>query len=1111
MSRPRGLVLAAAVFVLAFPAAAAHADRGPKGRVSVNVDATGRRVALTYAPKQRVIEQKVRLNGTHLEDAFRDAPPAGRKLVLGLDEGLQFGPNKLTVRNLYPDGKVVKRVRHFRVDDVRPIAGITGDNDLHDGVPMLLRARTAPPGASNAERSRFNRHQGNVRLNWTILDRPDGAKAKLRHRHAKQPRFVPDQPGIYRVGLTVTRTGADGSPKGPTASRTMERMLLVDSSQASKAGVFIGTEPLDDTTQGTPTDLRIFGGSSAGTYPIGAGNGQAGPIVNLLFDRCTLTQIGDPLYIDTSTAGVNELTAALISAVDGLQQSGCSLMVVTAGADYGTIGPLGPALDIWTGQATENFAYEGNTNPFWAVWSPAPMPLTAVGKGHGVSNYPYFDGTSPAGRMAGELVPDQNGNYVFRRSTTPAFGVQNTELKFSMDQTGITLPQQGGAPAKFPAGSPGCPGTGQGGFQLVVVGASGEQVLDLIGLTPAQVNGQSVGNGDTFWVNGCTAADGAAYAAALRQVLGQVGTSFNDYPTMIFLQGVGKALPPPAQMTDAETQDLRAVAAMIGDMGGSGGAFLNNEAATSGPGYSFAGQSWPLPGGARSGTEVSSSTPSGPPAQLDGFVRPDQISRLAPAIATSAAAQLGPDIDDYRATQTASAIVHPELSFTTEQYPGAGSQGWQNAMYYLSKNVFDPTLVYNPTDACYAPKMDANWVVYDVRSMYCGGGGGTDCQDPWDTYSSSIAPGEKGSKYVAGNGFSESTWNDVLPQLQTEFSMIENLNCNTASFQLASGTVGSAGDIPVSQIVQATNGYIKKEFAKISDIDAIVGDALEIVASLSNVLAVGANVKGNDFATNVFWGIQGGIDLAEAFNSLGFAVASYILEPLPPNTTATAYASAIQDDLQAASGALVAPRDQIASDWGRLQSYNAAGLLVQANDVRSVESALKYGTYDRVWRQILPSTFVPVHLKVTGSAGESPPYDVPSYQCVNDPSNNEPGTSQPFQGFPADSYTLYPEGPTADNPSGLEAYVLAGTYYSGFLGTHFYQPIPPPDSEVLSQLFSPMADTDRSNPQPVVNGQATPLGINKDQFFADVIESARAASPPQVLDIPSSAGFCPYP
>jgi hypothetical protein len=423
-------------------------------------------------------------------------------------------------------------------------------------------------------------------------------------------------------------------------------------------------------------------------------------------------------------------------------------------------------------------------------------------------------------------------------------------------------------------------------------------------------------------------------------------------------------------------------------------------------------------------------------------------------------------------------------------------------MYYLSKSVFSPAVTYDPSDACYKPQVDQNWIVYDVRSMYCGGGNSAACDYPWSAYATTLA-GKPA--YVAGNGFSEPTWDAVITQLGNEFPMVESLNCSIGAYQVAYGNQANAGDLEVSEMVTDVNTYIKKRLAA-GSIAAIVGDSFEVIASIANVMAVYYSVQDSTNKSNIAWGIQGVIDLGESLGTLGYELYS-VLAPLPPNTTATAYASALEGGLRSTSASLATPRDQIASDWARLQAFDQAGLDLQKSDVESAETTLSFATYDRIWKQMLPSLFVPAHLNVNAGLGDTPPIEAPNYTCENDPSNNLPGTTQPFLNFTPNTYTLYPDGVTNANPTGLEAYVLAGTVYSG----GFYQPVPAPDTEVLSQLFSPIAGPNTKNPSPINGTKATSLGINKEQFFADIIESAKAANPSQVLEVgPGVQGYCPY-
>jgi hypothetical protein len=99
--------------VLAFVASAAIAEAGitesHNHRLGLKVDARGAKVGATLIPRQDPMKLAVRLNGKRIEDIFDYAPPKGRRVVIGLDEGVRFGSNTLKARAVYPDGEVVKR------------------------------------------------------------------------------------------------------------------------------------------------------------------------------------------------------------------------------------------------------------------------------------------------------------------------------------------------------------------------------------------------------------------------------------------------------------------------------------------------------------------------------------------------------------------------------------------------------------------------------------------------------------------------------------------------------------------------------------------------------------------------------------------------------------------------------------------------------------------------------------------------------------------------------------------------------------------------------------------------------------------------------------------
>jgi hypothetical protein len=797
--------------------------------------------------------------------------------------------------------------------------------------------------------------------------------------------------------------------------------------------------------------------------------------------------MGGPTYVSPSLEGEAEIQAAIVRAQNDLSNdSGCEPLVVVAGTGYGTLGVLGFALNDWLGQDATGFN-PNTSGSFWAVFVPPPPGSGVNATGHGWSNFPTFDEDTATGRMAGQLVQDQNGRYVFRPSTLPAYG--ENQLTFRTSSNGITVEPAYEAPSQsYPAGTPGCPGEGRGGFQVLVLEALGEDALKEAPLPD---------NGDTFWVNGCSQSQSEAAAAAMSALLGTEPAANGNPPRIVFVQGVGNALP--TQPSEYEALLLRGIAQQIGQYGGSPGAFLNNKAAQSGPGYSFVGQSWPLPGGRRVGTEVTSDIAGAAvPAQLDGFFTEDSRSRIAPTIGTSSAAELGNGLTGAQALTSASAIVHSARGFQREAFPGEGEADWEIAMHYLAKNL-SPTVRYDPQDACFAPKTDFNGFVFDLRATYCGGGDATDCSGPYDSYYSQIAPGEPLATVPAGLDIPQSEWTQILSQLQSEFLKLQELNCMTQSLQQVFGSVSQKADLDVSGMVDEINAYIQDQKKKPST--GVAGSLAEIVASMSNVVAVGASLEEDWAGMNVFWGVQGMIDLGLAVADTPTA-GGPVLGPLPPSTTATGFAMALENGLGEISSSMTSPRNQIASDWGRLQSFDQTAVPFQDSDVTAAETVLSYATYDRAWKSILPSVFMTTSI---GTENNADPVDVPNWQCSHYIEPTRPEIEFPFDRFTPNTYTAWPTHRSGQALFGLEAYALAGMNFSDGV----YSPIPAPDEQVLTPIFGPMASPNAQNPTPITNGVPTSLSINKDIFFADVITASNASG--TTFDASQGAPDCPKP
>jgi hypothetical protein len=1031
------------------------------------VHARGDRVTATYLPRKTPIDDKIVLNGHRIDDSFGAVPPSGRTVVLGRDEGLRYGRNTLRARATYADGKVVTRTRRFKVRSGRPLAGAIADDRGIARAPVRVRAAKAP-----------KRDRGKVRYRWRIEMRPVNSKAALAASHSSRPDFRPDKPGIYQLALTVNRQGS-------AAPRTDVETVVVQPSSITDAGVFVATTPLLDpgTSNSPATALQVYGGANAGSYPIGPSS-QEGPIVTLIYDRCSLTPMSqiDPQIPDALYTGVGEAPAITImqtvarAQADLTKMAGCSPLVITAGDPNGQpLGDVGAFLGLWAGPQASVALNQTTTAPFWAVWVP-PTNITnpfQSGPGSGWSNYPSFDGESPAGRLAGELVPDQNGNFTFRPSTRPGLGAD--QVSFHMDHDGIQItPQVNGGPHIYPTESPGCPGPGNGGFQVLVLAADGPGALRPIGSWNSTHD-----NGGVFWTNGCTASDSESEAIDLRDALDTYQASAGAQPAVVFVQSVGDPLPAQGSMSETEAGALQEAAVDIGSQGGSPGAFFPISSTETDPGYSFVGQSWSLPAGARVGSEVAGSGPGSPPAQLDGFLEPDRLARLAPTIATAAGQQLGDNLTTMNALQSASLRVNQDNNFQPVPFPGANNTAWQNAQYYLARNLFN--LKYDPSDACYKPKQDSNGVVYDIRSMYCGGGDVKACDEPWSGYGKLL-----GKPYPAVLGFDAQTWADVNDQLATEFVYLSRLNCVVQSFQSVYGGQEVSAFLEVTTMVAQINDQINSFQAK-SRVAGVVGDLFEIVAALANTAAAftGFEEETETLSTSL-WAVEGVIDTGEAVGTDALS-GKPVLGPLPPATTAAGYATLIDQGLKQASYALSSPRNQIASDWGRLQAFANSGLNLQQGDVSAGKTTLTYSTYAQIWRNLLPSVMrvnsVPLN------EYESGPYitDINSWECAT--GSGQLIRPKPFKSFGPNSWInlAVPDSPLP--------FATVGTYALG--GPNWedgdtYAPIPPPES-IMSPLFSTIADPKAAPaPPPVVNGTATALGLSKEQFFAAVISAAQA-------------------
>ncbi len=1065
-----------------------------QGRLGLRVVEQGAKVGVTLTPHEEPIQLAIRLNGKRIEDRFDYTPPTGRRVIVGLDEGLRCGRNVLEARALYPDGKRVRRVRRFELGRGRPLVGAGEGGTAYASAELKLR------GTARLCRRHGQNAAGRVRYRWHVVEAPRGFHAGLENANSRRARLRPDRAGTYRVAVTaraLQRVEKGGRGTGAARARSDVTEFRVQAAEMTRAGIFIGTDPFG--SDGDPTAIHIYGGENAGTYAIGDAAGSAGPIATLIFDRCTLDLL-QKIWTQPVEA------AEVIAAIEQQQQrnGGCNLLVVTAGADYGDAGLASMFLNLSVGQ---QFLSPNTDEPFWAVW--IPDPADPLAQGNGWTNSPEFDGSSQAGRLAGVLVPDGSsssgstfGSYTFRPSTIPAYGPGNAQLNFAMDDTGITVPppqrELDTPPVEYPAGAPNCSGgdpqTGFGGFQLLALGASGDGALTEVPIAKVPgPDGSLLGNGDTFWLNGCTAGDSLMYAEALADVLASVGTGPADPPTLVFLQGVGLAFPPADQQNDAFAGVIEEIALQLGELGGSPEAFAQNPAASAGAGYSFVGQTWPRDGDARVLTEVTGSAPNSPPAQLAGYLSLDRQWRLEPGIGTPAGDLLGADQQAMQALNTVSAYIDPADGYQPGPFPGAADPQWQAAMHYAAAQL---RLEYEGNDLCYVPPI-LGTKYGDIRSLYCDGGEGAACTNTWTT---TYGPKLTAIGFAAGHNFDEATWAAVQSQLagpDGEFAMVDNVNCQANTLQSVFEGQAIFAFSNVSGIVNSLNDRLGNQET------SLAGEGLEIVSSILNLVTAISGLGGaTDTFVNASWALSGSFDLASqvATDSSG----APILGPLPPDINASTLALQLTEQWQDAAASLALPRDQIASDWIRLRRFSASGMDISTS-MADNQTTLTLGAYYEVWRMLIRSYFPPAHLGVTGNpyADNPPPVNVPEYVC-----SAGDNFIYAFRGFDPADYTYLLESPTSSNRTGLEAYALAHTYNND-AGEFSAQPPPP---GILDQIFAvPPTPSSGAPPPPVQDdGTVTPLGISKQLFFSDLLRTAQASDDVLELGMPLF-GDCPNP
>ncbi len=176
-----------------------------------------------------------RLNGTRLTNReFRLAPNGKRRtLVASSSHGLRHGTNTLrvTVNKRYKGTKT--QTLRFTIQGKPVLTGAGRDKRVAAGTSVNIKgtSRLHPSVPKNARAS----------FRWTIVSKPAGSDATLRHETKRKPRLKTDMPGKYvlRVKSSYGRNAAAGTLTSDTVTVSAPQTPMVPFNAFSADGAGI--------------------------------------------------------------------------------------------------------------------------------------------------------------------------------------------------------------------------------------------------------------------------------------------------------------------------------------------------------------------------------------------------------------------------------------------------------------------------------------------------------------------------------------------------------------------------------------------------------------------------------------------------------------------------------------------------------------------------------------------------------------------------------------------------------------------------------------------------------------------------------------------------------
>lgn len=837
-------------------------------------------------------ELRVTLNGTQANGLFRAGILGPQTAHLAPDDGLVHGRNVLKVVAVRDGVTYRRRSLTFYVPRWQILASAGPDGRSRVHAPVSLDA-SASLGLSPQHR-----------VNWRIIEAPQGSTATLSAPSTRSPSFTPDRNGVYRVELRVRdpatgRLGRDvmtvsALPNYPRIGVGIETIAPYDGGYAMVIGTNCAAEIAGCPPNEAPGQVQV--------YPYQSGY----PVQLLILAREDLSPLWSSSYVGNGGDAVNVVTA-IQNISNARTKAGFSKPIVILSAldgpweistDFQTLSlPTILSKTNWQ-QSNSTWFDMATNNPGWSAVGVAIDANTAGPAG-------YLNPQSPAwpqGNLTGYLQFDPTaGIYNFVPGEYAAFNTAagSSSVSNTMEIDGTTF-------ASDDLGS--C----LGGFHLVVLEAST--------LEPEQNTNPAIPPNQTFLTNcGSDTNDCAADpndGCAINALANTLNTA-QEQGVLLFLQSIGT---PIASSTAMQKLAAVALSPAIDALGGVGDAFNKSISDPESPSYALVGGGFLLsdaPIGARQafGLEASGAAGASQPAYLDGLLKRSQLWRFTPVAGGSWPTQ---------------AAVLPQIVYQALVDWPYSTQEYQATLECISE-----AMVINGdySAGCYQPAYD------NVRAAYC------DHDIEWSELQSSAVQSACGSdpsfaavldQLLVETGVSGQPGIGNLPQLDATISQYQTLY---TSQQTDSG-------IGLEQQVQDVLNALTAAPDPLNTALPVAGFWGTLITDSLDIVSAGGELVEQEVP---------GLGL---FAALGHLVSDFLVGDTGTSqlgaiidTTAEEVAKQLQTRYTNAANALTSYQDIIRSDYGKLSASFALpqfNSTTEANIIRYMQKGVQRFAYGRM-------------------------------------------------------------------------------------------------------------------------------------------------------------------